>query len=124
MSIDFLLDLERMVENGRVVYATQGMGRNQWIMGKSVADLEAMAQKAANQKRIPVNIVKLVSPQDTVAGDLFLAPTEIGDPGGRGEPNVKWATVDTKEAAEMMRDVRSGPSPIFGIQLEKTFEPQ
>jgi hypothetical protein len=124
MSIDFLLDLERMIDNGKTFFATQGLGRNQWIVGKSVAELETMAQRAANQKKIPVSIVRVISPHDTVAGDLFLVPTEIGDPGTRGEPNVKWATVDTKEAAEMMRDVRRGPSPIFGMQLEKTLDPK
>lgn len=124
MSIDFLLDLERMIDNGKTFFATQGLGRNQWIVGKTATELETMAQRAANQKKIPVSIVRVVSPHDTVAGDLYLVPTEIGDPGTRGEPNVKWATVDTKEAAEMMKDVRRGPSPIFGMQLEKTLNPQ
>lgn len=123
MSIDWLLDLERMVDNGREFFATPGMGRNQWMISKSIEELEKGAQRAANSKKIPVNIVRLVSPHDTVSGDLFLVPTEIGDPGNRGAPDVKWTTVDTREAAEMMRDVRKGPSPIFGMQVEQTVEP-
>ncbi len=124
MSIDWLLDLERMIENGRTLYATPSMGRNQWVIAKSVGELEVQAQRAANQKKLPVNIVRVISPHDTLSGDLFLVPTEIGDPGNRGEPNIKWSTVDTKEAAEMMRDVRHGPSPIFGMQVEKTVDPK
>ena len=54
---------------------------------------------------------------------LGFEPTEIGDPGHRGEPNIKWSCVETKEAAEMMRDVRKGPSPIFGTQVEETVDP-
>ena len=123
MSIDWLLDLERMVDNGRVFYATPGPGRNQWVIGKTIEDLEPIARRAADSKKIPVNIVRIVSPHDTMAGDLFLVPVEIGEPGNRGEPMVKWSTVDTKEAAEMMRDVRKGPSPIFGMQIETSFEP-
>lgn len=124
MSIDWLLDLDRMVDNGRVFYATQGPGRNQWVIGKNAQELEPVAKRAAAAKKVPIHIVRLVSPHDTMVGDLFLVPVEIGDPGNRGEPMVKWSTVDTKEAADMMRDVRQGPSPIFGMQIENTVEPE
>jgi hypothetical protein len=58
-----------------------------------------------------------------VAGDNFLVATRIGDPGARGEPQIEWTVVETKEAAEMMRDVRRGSSPFFAIQDEETVEP-
>ena len=124
MSIDWLLDLERMVDNGRVFYATPGPGRNQWIIGKALDELQPIAERSANSKKIPVNIVRVVSPHDTMTGDLFLVPVEIGEPGNRGEPMVKWSTVETKEAAQMMRDVRKGPSPIFGMSIEATIDPE
>ena len=123
MSIDWLLDLERMVENGRTFFATPGPGRNQWIIAKEASELEPVAKRAANTKKIPVNLVRIISKNEVMSGDLFLVPVEIGDPGNRGEPMVKWSTVDTKEAAEMMRDVRKGPSPVFGMQIEKTVDP-
>jgi hypothetical protein len=65
----------------------------------------------------------LISKADAIAGDLFLVPTQIGDPGPRGEPQIQWSTVETKEAAEMMRDVKHGPSPFFGMQVEETVPP-
>lgn len=123
MSIDWLWDLERAIEGGKIYYACQTVGRNQWAIGKSIDDLKKIAKRAATHRKLPVDIVRIVSPHETVAGDLFLVPTEIGDPGHRGEPNVKWSCVETKEAAEMMRDVRKGPSPIFGTQVEETVDP-
>ncbi len=81
-----------------------------------------MQSSAASHRKLAVDIVRLVSPHE-IAGVLYLVPTEIGEPGHRGEPNIKWACVDTKEAAEIMRDVRKGPSPIFGMQVEETVAP-
>ena len=124
MSIDWLFDLERALENGKVVFACPSVGRNQWVMGKSVEELKRTAQRAADHKKLPVDIVRVISAHDAVAGDLFLVPTDIQDPGHRGEPNIKWSTVETKEAAEMLRDVRKGPSPIFAIQVEETVNPK
>jgi hypothetical protein len=124
MSIDWLFDLERAIDNGKTVYACQSVGRNQWVMGKSVDELRKVAERAVAHRKLAVDIVRVISVHDTVAGDLFLVPTDIGDPGHRGEPNIKWTTVETKEAAEMMRDVRKGPSPVFGIQVEVTIEPK
>lgn len=123
MSIDWLWDLERAIESGKVYFACQTIGRNQWAIGKSIEELKKIAKRAATHRKLPVDIVRIVSPHETVAGDLYLVPTEIGDPGHRGEPNIKWSCVETKEAAEMMRDVRKGPSPIFGTQVEETVDP-
>ena len=123
MSIDWLHDLERAIENGREYYVTQSVGRSNWVVGRSVEELRKNAQRAANHRKLPVAIARLVPKDDTVTGDLFLVPVEIGDPGHRGEPNIRWTTVDTKEAAEMMRDVRHGPSPVFGMQIEETLAP-
>lgn len=123
MSIDWLLDLERNIDNGREVFACPGVSRNQWIMGKSVDELRKVAKRSADHKKLPVNVVRLIGKGDAIAGDLFLVPTQIGDPGPRGEPQIQWSTVETKEAAEMMRDVKHGPSPFFGMQIEDTVQP-
>jgi len=122
MSIDWLLDLERALEHGKEIFACPGVGRNQWQIGKSTDELRKLAQRAADTKRMSVSIVRLALKQDAIAGDMFLVPTGIEDNGPRGEPNIKWTTVETKEAAEMMRDVKHGPCPFFAMQVEETIE--
>jgi hypothetical protein len=119
MSIDWLQDLERMVDGGRAQYATPGVSRNQWVIGESVEELQRHAKRAADHKKMSVNIVRLISKHDAIAGNMFLVPTKIGDPGPRGEPVIEWSIVDTKEAAEMMKDVRFGPSPFFAMEIEQ-----
>ena len=123
MSIDWLLDLERAVDGGKEVFACPGVGKNQWVIGRSAEELKKIAQRAADQKKMAVNIVRLVPKMDAVAGDLFLIPIKIGDPGPRGEPQIEWKPVETREAGETMRDVRHGPSPIFGMQVEVGISP-
>lgn len=124
MSIDYLFDIERDVDNGKELFACPSIGRNQWLIAPQIDDLKRQAQRAADHKKMAVSIVRIISRHDAIAGDLFLVPTKIGDPGPRGESQIEWSTVETKEAAEMMRDVRHGPSPFFGMQVETKVEPQ
>lgn len=123
MSIDWLCDLERDINHGKDMYACPGLGRNQWFIADRVEDLVKLAERTANHKKLPVNIVRLVSKLDAIAGDMFLVPTKIGDPGPRGEAQIEWSTVETKEASEMMRDVRHGPSPFFTMQVHQAVPP-
>jgi len=123
MSIDWILELERAIDNGKVMYACPGLSRNQWMISRSIDDLKKVAKRAADTKKMAVNIVQLVAKQDAVAGDLFLVPTSIGEPGPRGEPVIQWSTVETREAADMMRDVKHGPAPFFAMQVQQTVEP-
>lgn len=122
MSIDWLLDLERDIENGRDIFACPGPGRNQWVIGRSIEELRKVAKRTAETTKLPTNIVRVVHKNEAVAGDLFLVPTNIGEPGTRGEPQIQWKTIETKEAAEMMRDVRKGPSPYFAMQVQETID--
>lgn len=124
MSIDWLFDLERDIENGKDIFACPGTGRNQWIIGKNAEDLKKHAKRSATTRKLAVSIVRLVSKGDALMGDLFLVPTSIEEPGPRGEPQIKWSAVETKEAAEMMRDVKNGPSPFFAMQVQETIEPE
>ncbi|MBX7138582.1 MAG: hypothetical protein K1X83_11430 [Oligoflexia bacterium] len=124
MSIDYLLDLERDIDAGKDIYACPGVGRNQWVLGRNSEDLKKIARRTAEHKKIAVNIVRLIPKSDAIAGNLFLVPTKIGDPGSRGEPQIEWTIIETKEAAETMRDVRHGPSPFFATQVEDTISPQ
>ena len=123
MSIDWLWDLSRAVEGGRLYYGCQTVGKDQWAIAGSIEDLRIVAKRAADYKKLPVNIVRIIPPHEAIVGDLFLVPKEIGDPGYRGEPNVRWACVETREAAETWKDVKKGPAPIFGIQVEETVDP-
>lgn len=123
MSIDYLSDLERAIDSGRDVFACPGVGRNQWVMGKSIEELKRIAYRSAVNRKLPVQIVRLISKQEAIAGDMFLVPRTIGEPGPRGEPSIEWSTVETKEAAEMMRDVRHGPAPYFAMQTQETVNP-
>jgi len=123
MSIDFLFDLERDIDGGKEYFAVPGVGRNQWSISKSVEELRKFAKRTADHKKTPVQIVRLIPKSDAVAGNLFLVPTRIGEPGARGEPQIEWSPIETKEAAEVMRDVRHGPSPFFGMQVEETINP-
>ena len=122
MSIDWLWDLERALESGKSYYACQTVGRNHWAIARSADALRGVANHSASHKKFAVDILRLVSPHE-ITGVLYLVPTEIGDPGPRGEPNIKWACVETREAAELMRDLRRGRSPIFAMQVEETVAP-
>jgi len=124
MSIDWLFDLERDVDAGKDVFACPGVGRNQWVIARNVTELKKVAKRTADNKKMSVNIVRLICKSDAIAGNLFLVPTKIGDPGSRGEPQIEWTTIETKEAAETMRDVRHGPSPFFAMQIEESVGPE
>jgi hypothetical protein len=123
MSIDYLYELERSIDAGKPVYACPGVAQKHWIISRSVDELRKLARRSAENRKTTVNIVRLVSKHDAISGTLFLVPTGIEEPGNRGEPQIKWSTVETKEAAEMMRDVRFGPAPYFGMEVEETIEP-
>ncbi|MCI5065881.1 hypothetical protein MRY87_09170 [bacterium] len=123
MSIDYLNDLERDIDNGRAYFACPNVGRNQWAITEDAEELDRLSQRSANHKKIPVNVVQLISKHDAVAGDLFLVPTKIGEPGPRGESVIEWSVVETKEASEMMRDLRHGPAPYFAMQVQRVVEP-
>ena len=124
MSIDFLWELEREVDNGREYYACPGPGRNRWIIAETADELRKTAQRTAAQRKMPTQLVRLIPTREAVAGDLFLVPVKVGDAGPRGEPTIEWSVVETKEASEMMRDLRHGPAPYFAMTIEETFEPE
>ncbi len=124
MSIDWLKDLERDIMYGKDFFATPGVGRNQWIISKDKDSLSAIARRTAEHKKIPVDIVRLILPSDVLSGEKFLVPIKIGEQGSRGEAAIEWVAVETREASELMRDLRYGQSPYFGMQVEETIEPK
>lgn len=124
LAIDWLNELDQMITKGQSVLACTGAGEKEWVIGKPIEQLRGVAQRVADARKSAVNIVSLASHLEALPGDLFLVPTKIVDaPDPRGNPQVKWSLVDTKEAAEMMRDVKFGPSPFFTIQTVECVEP-
>jgi hypothetical protein len=123
MSIDFLLELENSVNSGKVLFACPGAGEKQWMISSSIEELRKHAKRAANNKKMAIGIVRLIPKGEVMSGEHFLVPVSIDKPGSRGEPQIKWSTVETKEAAEMMRDMRQGPSPYFGMLVEESVKP-
>ncbi len=123
MSFDYLEDLESSVESGAFIYACPGSSSNKWHISKKVKELVPQAQRVADGRGMKVHIYQLIARMDAITGDSFLICRKIHQPGPSGEPRLEWALVDTREAAETMRDVSEGPSPYFGATLFKTLEP-
>jgi hypothetical protein len=124
MSIDYLEDLERIVDNGKEIFVTPGVQSSEWELSSDLETLRKKAQRTANALKFQVNIYKLINKGDIISDDSFLVVRKILDPSARGEPRFQWGIVDTKEAAEMLRDVSQGPTPYFGATVFESFKPE
>ena len=124
MSIDYLEDLESSITNGKRMYACPGPSSNEWFLSDSLEDLKKKAQRTADSRKFQTHVYRLINRMETVSGDGYLVVRKILEPGPRGEPHFHWAVVDTREAAEMMRDVSQGPTPYFGATIEETYNPR
>lgn len=124
MSFEYIEDLANQVDDGNDIYGCPSQHSSKWFISEDLCDLRIKAQRAADVRRYDVNIYRLVNPSETVNTDSYLIVTKIGEPGLRGEANVSWTLVDTKEAAMTLRDVSQGPTPFFGAVLQETFKPQ
>jgi hypothetical protein len=123
MSIDYLEDLERAVNNGKDLFVCPGVQSSEWEISSNVEQLEKKAQRTANALKFQCHIYKIINAGDALSDDSYLVVRKILDPSAKGEPRFQWSIVDTKEASEMMRDVSQGPSPYFGASIYQTFEP-
>lgn len=123
MSLDYLEDLKGQVDNGKNWYAAPGGNTNEWKISEDPESLKGFAQRAANQWKFEQSVYQLVNQSEVGTGGSYLVCKKILEPGPRGEPRLQWMLVDTKEAAEMLRDVSQGPSPYFGTFVIETFQP-
>ena len=123
MSLDYLEDLKAQVDRGKAFFAAPGANTNQWKISEDPEELKGLAQRAANQRKFEQSVYQLVSQSEVGAGGSYLVCKKIMEPGPRGEPHLEWMLVDTKDAAEMLRDVSHGPSPYFGTLVIETFQP-
>lgn len=123
MSLDYLEDLGEQIDRGVTIYACPGKVQNDWYLAETVDELRDRVQKTANSRKYEASIYRLVNNTEVTGEDFFLIVRKILEPGPRGEPRMHWALVDTREAAELMRDVSHGPTPYFGAVIEETVEP-
>ncbi len=120
MSIDYVEDLQESIIRGARKFACPGPRAGEWYLGDSIDELRPKAKRTAASNRMPTSIFRLVDKMDATTGDSFLVIKKFLEPGPRGEPNLQWSQVDTREAADMLRDVSQGPSPYFGLVVEET----
>ena len=127
MSIESLEKMSCDIEDGEVFYACLGSGLNEWHISHNLQDIQLKAQKATDVRRSPVSIYQLVANCDATAGDSFLVVKKVlsvqGRRSGDSTAAFLWMLVDTKEAAETLRDVSFGPTPFFAAKLIQTVKP-
>jgi hypothetical protein len=124
MSIEFLEDLEQEIDRGRVHFICRGATISEWFISTKIEDLRERAQRTARTTKMPNHIFRIINRSDVTTGDSYLVVRKFLEPSRSGEPRMQWALVDTREAAEVMRDVSQGPSPYFGAVTEETFNPE
>lgn len=123
MSLEYLENLEILIESGKEFFVCQGVQSSEWTLANSVESLVKSAQRAANSRKYPVNIYRLVNRWEAGVQDSYLVVSKILSTSPNGIPKIHWTIVDTKEAAELLRDVSQGPSPYFGATLELIVSP-
>lgn len=124
MSIDFLLDLERAIENGREIYACLSGSRTNWEISESLEAITKSARRLAMNRKSPVSVMRLIPAHDLAQGAQILVPTKLGQGNNsRGPVDIVWSVVETKEAAETLRDVSQGPSPYFQLEEADVIKP-
>jgi len=124
VSLTFIEQLELDVNNGEVYYACPGSGVNEWFISKELDKCKQRAQRTANGQKFEASIYRLINHQDVAQGDVFLVVRKILDPGARGEATIRWMLVDTRDGAELVRDVSMGVTPYFGAVVEEKVFPE
>lgn len=124
MSLDYLEDLLAAIDLGREYYTCQGQNANQWHISTSIKDLIPKAQRSANVKKYPVSIYRMSNGQKAANVEAFLVVKKIIPNSTQSDPHLEWVLVDTRQAAETVRDITFGPSPYYGLLQEEVIKPQ
>lgn len=124
MAFDYLEELEEAVNRGVGWFCCPGKAAGEWILARSAEELRGPCQTAADLYLFEQSIYKLKNRADSGGEDRYFVCKKILEPGPRGEPNLQWMIVDTKDAAELLRDVSQGPSPYFGAVVVESFQPK
>jgi len=123
MSYEWVEELAGKIDDGEEYYACPGTMRDEWHVSPEYEELEKKAERAAGAVRREVHLYRLVNADQASNKDSFLIVKDFVEHGSRGEIKVQWAMVDTKDGAELMRDVSYGPTPFFGAVSVRSFKP-
>ncbi|MCC6932679.1 MAG: hypothetical protein IT292_05440 [Deltaproteobacteria bacterium] len=125
MSLEYLEDLISAIDSGREYFACQGQNTHQWYISTSVDALREKAQRAANFKRYAIKIYRMSNGSTgTATVESYLVAKKIIPTSTSADPHMEWVLVDTRQAAEVVRDISFGPSPFFGLIEEEVLRPQ
>jgi hypothetical protein len=119
MSIDYFEELFQVVEQGADVFACPTANPQEWDFSTNIHTLRKKAQRGATVRHIPLSIYRLVSVSATDASG-FLIIRRILKTTLTGVPPFHCSIVETRDAAELPRDVSQGPTPYFGVVVEET----
>ena len=122
MFFEFLERLERVILNEEEVYACQGVGTYQWYIEYDIDDIVAKAQATANVKKYPIPIYRISRGEDINPSESYLVVKRV-IMSAVGDFLYEWVQVDTREAAELVRDVTHGATPFFGLVTEQIVKP-
>ena len=123
MSLEYLAEIEHEIDSGRSMYACISHQGMEWFISDSLEDIRKRAKRTAATRRCATVVYRVVSKMDVAEGDSFLVVRKILAAGPKGEPHIHWIQVDTREAADMLRDVSQGPTPYFGVSIEENVLP-
>lgn len=119
MSIGYLFELDASVSNGREYYACPGAQPKHWLISTDMQEVIGEASRIARVRKQKVCVYRLLHSSRALDREPYLVPTMVGAENFRGEVSIQWVTVESRGAAETVRDVRQGPSPYFGLQLHE-----
>lgn len=123
----FYYDIEEMEEAihaGRTLYASPGLLLGRWDITSDREMLLARVQLSADANGEEASLFRMASPDEAGDGDSFLFVRRILQSDSPRVPYLlQWSLADTREAAELLRDVSAGPTPYFAITLDTSCQP-
>ena len=122
MFFEFLERLDRQILSDENVYACQGFGTYQWYIEQDLDEMIEKAQATANVKKYPITIYRVSRGEDINPSESYLVVKRV-IMSVVGDFMYEWVQVDTREAAELVRDVTHGATPFFGLVTETIVKP-
>lgn len=123
MSIEYLEELAGRVCLGAEVYACSLPTAGEWVLSLDKDALREEATRYAEARPGPATVYRLLPPDALVPTDGYLVALKLHagrEVSGRiDQRTIDWGIVDTREAAELLRDVSCGPTPYFGVVVEE-----